>query len=189
MSTDLDAVEYVKSEHRRFFAMFAELDGKQGEDKRAHFREIVQSLSAHEAVEELILWPTVRAEVPEGEQLAAQRQSEEQHLQELLADLDGMAVDDPRFDQTAKRFFDEVREHAGLEEAEVLPKLREHADAELLGKLGAAMDLAMKAAPTRPHPNVPSDALGNLAAGPMAAVVDRVRDAAEEAMAKLRGSG
>jgi hypothetical protein len=47
-----------------------------------------------------------------------------------------------------------------------------------LNELGTAMNKAKKAAPTRPHPNAPSTPPGNVVAGTVAAVVDKVRDAA-----------
>ena len=45
-------------------------------------------------------------------------------------------------------------------------------------RLGAAVEAFKKVAPTRPHPNVPNEALPRLAAGPAASLFDRMRDLA-----------
>lgn len=47
----------------------------------------------------------------------------------------------------------------------------------MLERMGSAARLAESFAPTHPHPHGPDSALGNIAVGPMVAVIDRTRDA------------
>jgi hypothetical protein len=56
--------------------------------------------------------------------------------------------------------------------------MRQVIDRDELLKLGARVEAFKKVAPTRPHPNVPNEALPRLAAGPMASLFDRMRDLA-----------
>jgi acetyl esterase len=44
--------------------------------------------------------------------------------------------------------------------------------------MGLRVEAFKKVAPTRPHPNVPNDALSRLAAGPLASTLDHLRDLA-----------
>jgi hypothetical protein len=46
--------------------------------------------------------------------------------------------------------------------------------------------MAKKVAPTHPHPHAPNSPPGNLAVGPVLALVDRVRDAAQSALDRAR---
>ena len=46
-----------------------------------------------------------------------------------------------------------------------------------LEQMAKKMELARKAAPTHPHPHAPNTPPGNIAAGAVAAVVDKIRDA------------
>jgi hypothetical protein len=46
--------------------------------------------------------------------------------------------------------------------------------------MAGALKAAEAAAPTRPHPNAPESAVGNVLASPPIAVFDRVRDAVRE---------
>ncbi len=56
--------------------------------------------------------------------------------------------------------------------------MREVIDEDELRSLGARVEAFKKVAPTRPHPNVPNEALPRLAAGPAASLFDRMRDLA-----------
>ena len=61
----------------------------------------------------------------------------------------------------------------------MLPRLRKALTKKELDQLGEQMRVAKKAAPTRPHPKTPSKPPANVAAGAVAAVVDRARDAVQ----------
>jgi hypothetical protein len=72
---------------------------------------------------------------------------------------------------------DAVLGHAENEERTVLPLLERTRDKETLDGMGSAVRVAEALAPTDPHPHGPDSPLGNIAVGPMVAVVDRTRDA------------
>ncbi|MFE9442156.1 hypothetical protein ACFYO2_24855 [Streptomyces sp. NPDC006602] len=75
----------------------------------------------------------------------------------------------------------DVLQHAASEEQYEFPRLRENTGAQQLSLMATAVRAAEAMAPTRPHPGVESVAQ-NLAVGPVAAVVDRTRDAVRKAM-------
>ena len=181
-----DAVEFLLREHRMFEEMFARYDrlGDDVDAKRHLFREIVAELSVHEAIEEIVVWPEVRASVPGGDELADRRIAEEDELKHMLAALDRMSPADAGFDAKLKAFGEDVLRHAREEEEHVFPALRQHVEANVLKDMGAALEVGDRVAPTRPHPQVPSGALAQFVAGGPAAVLDRVRDAIEQFRAR-----
>jgi hypothetical protein len=72
-------------------------------------------------------------------------------------------------------------DHAEHEEGEEFAALEQQPDADELAKLGHAVKVVERLAPTHPHPGVES-ALANAAAGPLAALVDRTRTTLRHAM-------
>jgi hypothetical protein len=70
----------------------------------------------------------------------------------------------------------DVLAHAEREELEEHPRIRATVEAASLEVLAPAFRAAEATAPTRPHPSSPTSPIGNLAVGPVVAVVDRARD-------------
>ncbi len=66
--------------------------------------------------------------------------------------------------------------HAESEERDEFERLAAALDQSRLERMKRAAELAERLAPTRPHPGVESKA-ANLIAGPLASMIDRVRDA------------
>jgi len=174
MPTDL--VSKVLDDHELICTRFVLLEDAAVSERGPLFRQLLALLVQHEAVESIVVHPTVRDLVPNGDRIAEQRLAEEQHAEERLAELDGM---DPRtevFMAAVTALRDEVLEHAEAEEQETLPLLREHVDADVLERLGRRYELVKRAAPTQPHPETGQSAISDLFAGPVNGMVDRVRD-------------
>lgn len=171
-----DAVAFLEHQHQEVLTAMSSLAAGHG-DRRETFEMLVRLLAVHESAEEMVVYPAVRASVPDGDALADARLREEDDAKQALSDLEKLGVDDPRFDETFETFAAAVREHADHEEREVFPKLRAHVDPEMLDRMRAALVTAEAVAPTHPHPHGPNSAIGNLVVGPFVAIADRVRDA------------
>jgi hypothetical protein len=63
------------------------------------------------------------------------------------------------------------------EERDLFRRLRQICSDDELRDLGDKVRTAKKVAPTHPHPSAPDTPPGNFVAGPMAGLVDKVRDA------------
>lgn len=177
----MEATRLLTQDHRTvddLFTRFEELPAGGSEEKILIVQEIIKELSIHASIEEQVLYPVIRDEVPDGESLHQEALQEHEEVKNVLADLDGVAPDDSGFDGKVTSLIKDVRHHVEEEESELFPRLREAISAERLHQMGEAMDKAKKTAPTRPHPKAPSTPPGNVVAGPVAAVVDRARDAA-----------
>ena len=180
MTTDL--VTKILDDHELIRTRFSLLEDAAPSERGRLFRELVATLIRHEAVESIVLHPTVRGHVPDGERLAAARLAEEQEAEAQLAELEDMDVSSDDFVAALSKMRDEVLEHAAAEEREVLPQLRANLDADALETLGARYEQLEASAPTHPHPQSGQGALSNLFGGPVLGMVDRVRDAVSGAL-------
>lgn len=179
-----DAIELITSDHRGVEQLFHQLESATAEDARLTVgQRLIEELSVHAAIEEQVLYPAARRLL--GEDAVVEHAIEEHdRLKQVLADLDGARPGDERFMGGFELARQLVDDHVAEEEAQLLPELRRRVDPEQLQSMGAAMEAARKIAPTRPHPHAPSTPPANLVIGPVAALVDRVRDAARDAFAR-----
>ncbi|WP_165985282.1 hemerythrin domain-containing protein [Streptomyces sp. YIM 98790] len=176
-----DVVALLMRQHGDIRNLFDEVERSEGDARRDAFHRLVRLLAVHETAEEETVHPYARRAVAGGEGVVADRLEEERRAKETLARLDGMDTDDPAFLPGLLQLRTAVMEHARAEERYEFTHLRRTADPGRLAALARAVRAAEATAPTRPHPGVES-AAANLAAGPVAAVVDRARDAARRAM-------
>jgi hemerythrin superfamily protein len=186
----VNAVELLTNDHRTVDKLFDRYLGSgDAKEKKGIVEEVIRELSIHASIEEQVLYPGIRGVLPDGDSLADEAINEHKEVKELLADLDRMDASDSEFDTKVRRVIQDVRHHADEEEREMFPKLRSAVPKKRLDEMGRAMERAKKAAPTRPHPHAPARPPGNLVAGPVAAVVDRVRDAVSGRASGSKRSG
>jgi hypothetical protein len=92
-----------------------------------------------------------------------------------------MDVGSKEFIDELKKFQQAVVDHADHEETEEFNQLQRELGADDLKRLASAVRAAEAIAPTRPHPGVES-AKANFVAGPFASMLDRARDAIQNAL-------
>jgi hemerythrin superfamily protein len=170
-----DVVQLLTAQHDEIKELFRTVGEGSGDIRREPFECLVRLLAVHETAEEEVVYPALRA-AGAGD-VADARIAEETEAKRLLADLEKVDPKDDAFLPGLDRLRDAVLAHAQNEEREVFPVLRSKELDGQLEAMGAAVKAAEAMAPTHPHPHVPGTATANLVAGPMAAIVDRVRDA------------
>jgi hemerythrin superfamily protein len=180
---DTDVVSLLMRQHGDIRNLFDEVERSAGEERRAAFRRLVRLLAVHETAEEEVVHPFARRALPGGEQVAEDRLAEERAAKEALAALDDMDTDDPKFLPRLLKLRQDVQEHARAEERYEFSHIRRSTDAADLATMAKAVKAAEAMAPTRPHPGVESGA-ANMALGPVAALMDRTKDAVRKAMNK-----
>lgn len=180
---DIDVVALLMRQHGDIRNLFDEVEQSQGEERRDAFRRLVRLLAVHETAEEEVVHPFVRSAVVGGEQVVEDRLAEEKSAKETLAALDDMDTDDPKFMPRLMQLRTEVQEHARAEERYEFSHIRRSTDVTNLAAMAKAVKAAEAMAPTRPHPGVQS-ATANVALGPVAALMDRTKDAVRKAMGK-----
>jgi hemerythrin superfamily protein len=179
--TKADLIEHLTREHREVEQLWSQLQAAhhRGDTLQGDLgRQIVTSLSQHDAVELQILYPAIRDHVPGGDQLADEALEEHAEVRNQLSEVDGEDPSDGAVFERFSTILTNVEAHVAEEESTLFPQLRTHCSAEQLANLGEKLETAEKAAPTHPHPNTPDSKLGATVAGAAAGVADRLRDAA-----------
>lgn len=177
---DRDVVDLLLEQHDEIKSLFTQLQRVEGPGRRELFEDLVRLLAVHETAEETVVHPVARRALEAGEQVVEQRLEEEDRAKKQLAELYDLGLDHPEFNRRLQAFAAEVIQHATNEENQEFLRLRGTLDADRLRRMAGALKAAEAAAPTRPHPNAPESAVGNVLAGPPIAVFDRARDAVRE---------
>jgi hemerythrin superfamily protein len=175
----MDAIGFLKHEHREVDAMFrrfASLGAGAKKTKQELAHKIVRELAMHTAIEEQLLYPRIRVEVPGGAAMVKEALQEHQDAKELLVRIDRKSPGDEGFEKEMRQLIKDVRHHVKEEEGEIFPKMRKAMSTEELQRLGEGMKAAKVIAPTHPHPHLPSRPPANIVTGLAAAVADRLRD-------------
>lgn len=180
---DDDVVALLMRQHGDIRNLFDEVEATTGEERRDAFRRLVRLLAVHETAEEEVVHPFARKGFAGGEQVVKDRLAEEKAAKETLAALDELDTEDPKFMPQLLKLRKDVQEHARAEERYEFTHIRRSTDVTGLAAMAKAIKAAEAVAPTRPHPGVESGAK-NMALGPVAALMDRTKDAVRQAMGK-----
>jgi len=146
-------------------------------DRAEVFCELTEALVRHEVAEEVVVYPRVR-QIPGGDAIADAKIAEQQEAESTLVRLDDLDPASVEFLDEVTAFAGDALRHAASEETDVFPLLESAASPEELEQLGERYTSAKEAAPSHPHPHAPDTPPGNVIAGPVLALVDRIRDAA-----------
>ena len=171
-----DLVNALIEDHIAVKGLFGRFDSLPTSEWEDAFCDLRVNLVQHEVAEEEIVYPAFRRAMPDGGDIADARIAEQSMAEETLAQMEDMGVLADGFKALLEQLRDDVLAHAEKEEAQVFPVLRTSLDPKELHKLGELYERAKSAAPTHPHPHAPDTPPGNLLLGPVAALVDRVRD-------------
>jgi hemerythrin superfamily protein len=174
-------VRFLEGQHDQIRELFAAVAAADGEDRRESFEPLVRLLAVHETAEEVVVHPAVRLAGDEAKQIVDARLAEEDLAKKMLADVEKLDTSSAEFDALFAALREMVESHARSEEQEVFPLLEQTTDPRQLERMTSALMLVETIAPTHPHKLAPESALGNLAIGPVAGVIDRVRDMLRDA--------
>jgi hemerythrin superfamily protein len=184
-----DVIEVLEHDHREVEQMFQELESLRGAstDEALSRRkdladQVTIELVRHSVAEEVLVYPKVEKQVSAEE--AEHAREEHAEAEETLHRLEKLDAGDPAFDDELATLMREIRHHISDEEGQMFAHMRQVVPEDELRRLGARVEAFKKVAPTRPHPNVPNEALPRMAAGPAASLFDRLRD-----LATGRGTG
>ncbi|MGW6215125.1 hemerythrin domain-containing protein [Streptomyces sp. NPDC055109] len=179
-ATDDDVVALLMRQHGDIRNLFDEVEASKGDARQDAFHRLVRLLAVHETAEEEVVHPFVRRNVEGGNDIVDARLGEEHAAKETLSALDDTDTRDPKFMPQFLSLRADVEEHARAEERYEFIHIRRSTNATALAALAKGVKAAEATAPTRPHPGVES-ATANVALGPVAALMDRTRDAIRKA--------
>jgi len=138
---------------------------------------VVYSSWWHFACEEEVLYPLLRKNLPDGEQVYNHSLEEHQVTKNLLYQLDQMEITDPRFESILNECMNDTLKHVKEEEDIILPSFEKTVSSDKLVELGVQFEEKKSTVPTRPHPSAPATYPFNVAANTLAVPLDKVRDA------------
>ena len=177
-----EVVAFLKAQHNLIEDMFDEvLHASDPQAREKPFIELRQLLAVHETAEEMVVHPRVRREVDVGDAIVDALLKEEHDAKEQLSSIENIDITTQQFIDELIKLREAVLAHAESEESEEFPKLQRELDAGDLQRMATAVRAAEAIAPTRPHPGVESAKL-NFAVGPFASMLDRARDAIQQAI-------
>ncbi len=183
----MDAVELLTNQHREVEHNFSEFESTSDTDterRKEIARQVITDLSVHAGIEEVAFYPTVKEALPDLQNEINHDLEEHQEAKQLLAKMQGMDPDDAEFERTFRELMSDVRDHVEDEENNLFPRVREAFTADELRDLGEAMEQLTGAVPTNPHPHAPQEPPANVVAGPVAGILDRLRDGIRERIGK-----
>ena len=174
----MDAITLLRNDHKTVEALFKRFE-KAGDhayvEKREIVDRIIEELSVHAAIEELVFYPTARSLVPSTDDISLESLEEHHIVKWVLAELDGLDPRHERFDAKVTVLIENVRHHVQEEQDEFFPKVRDALSRTQLADIGQALADAKQTAPTHPHPRAPDSPPSNVL-NTLAGVVDRVAD-------------
>jgi hemerythrin superfamily protein len=180
--TQRDVVDVLTADHREFDRIFTELEGLRGRSepealtrKRELVDEVTIGLVKHSVAEETQVYPRVEKQVDKEE--AEHAKEDHAEAEETMKRLERMDPDDPGFDGAVDELIREIRHHVQEEESRMFAELRAAFSREELVEMAEKVEAVKKIAPTRPHPMTPNEPGVRMAVGPVASLLDHLRDA------------
>ena len=165
-----------KRDHVRLDELLQRLEAAPASEQPAVLQQVYRLVFPHAFAEEAVLWPVIRKVLHDGDQLTLDVEREHQEINELVARLDQIPLDDPSRSELLDRIVDWLRQDVRDEEDVLLPRLQEALSATQLRRLGVAWEVFRRTSPTRAHPVVSRRPPGQTASAVPLTVLDRTRD-------------
>ncbi len=136
-----DALELLKTDHRKVEDLFAKVKENEDGNNAATFKKIKAELDVHAHVEEMIFYPHLM-EKGDKELKKIVREGEEEHAQVklLLVEIDELSGDSPLFKAKLKVLMENVEHHVKEEEDEMFPMVKDQIPEETRVRLGSLME-------------------------------------------------
>ena len=135
-----NAIDLLEQEHREAEQLLAQMKGTQGADTTL-LNTTAEELQIHMKIEEEVLYPFIRREVPEGKDLMNEAEEEHQEARQALQKVQQTAGT-PDFEAALAKLTKGIQHHVKEEENEVFPKLRKTVDEAKLVEFGKELDQA-----------------------------------------------
>ena len=151
MSTD--AIVQLKADHKELRGLFRDFTraGDRAVKRKADLvNRIFSLLTVHTYIENEVMYPQVRALLPDLEDEVLESY-EEHHVADLLSmELAGMPATAEHFDAKATVLIENVSHHIEEEEQDWFPKVRAGLSRKQLQEIGVLLEEARRKAPTKP---------------------------------------
>ncbi|MBF4765751.1 hemerythrin domain-containing protein [Nocardioides islandensis] len=148
-----DAIVLLKNDHReikKVFADFQRLGDGALKSKQRLVDKMIELLTVHTYIENEVMYPRVRALLPDLEDDILESYEEHHVADVLVVELAGMSASDERFTAKTTVLIENVTHHIQEEEDDWFPQVRKGLGRKALQEIGQEMADARKSAPRRP---------------------------------------
>ena len=147
-----DAIVMLKQDHKEVRALFREFQKASTTPARKGklVEQIIELLTVHTYIENEVMYPRVRALLPELEDDVLESYEEHHVADVLVMELVPMSPKDERFEAKATVLIENVTHHIEEEEQDWFPKVRAGLGRKALQEIGADLLTVRKHAPKRP---------------------------------------
>ena len=147
-----DAIVLLRNDHTEVRKLFREFQKPQTTDARkgAIVTKVIELLTAHTYIENEVMYPRVRALLPDLEDDILESYEEHHVADVLVMELHQMTPKDERFEAKTTVLIENVTHHMDEEEQDWFPKVREGLGRRQLQELGEELLAAKKKAPKSP---------------------------------------
>ena len=129
-------VNVLKQDHRTVEKMFS--DYQESQDASI-VEQICNELDTHTRLEEEIVYPVLRSDVPEGEGMAQHAEDEHKEARQLIGRI-RQTSEPEHLDELVQELQSAIEEHVSEEENEVFPKMESALPADRLEEMGAEVE-------------------------------------------------
>jgi hemerythrin superfamily protein len=163
MAEAQDFIEVLVEDHREVEILFDQIEQLMHDPLDAAARmqaaertsQLIAELVRHAVAEEEYLYPAVREKLDRGDAIAEFEIAQHEAAERTMIELERLDPVNVEFRNTVRRLEVQVREHAGQEEADLLPALAAVLSTDERRDLAMKLAIAKAMAPTRPHPSAP----------------------------------
>ncbi|WP_392544045.1 hemerythrin domain-containing protein [Oryzobacter telluris] len=147
-----DAIVMLKADHKEVKALFREFQKASTTPARKEsiVKKAIELLTMHTYIENEVMYPRVRALLPELEDDVLESYEEHHVADVLITELAAMDRSDERFFAKATVLIENVTHHVQEEEQDWFPKVREGLTRTQLREIGEELEAAKKKAPRSP---------------------------------------
>lgn len=152
----MNAIDLLEKQHKEVETLFKKIEKAEGDEKRALFEELADSLAVHATIEEKQFYPSAMSARTED----VLHEAVEEHLsaKRIIADLLECEPSDPQFDAKISVLKEQILHHVEEERSELFPKVRKLLSRDELDDLGLVMeDLADELMQGTPRDSVPAE--------------------------------
>jgi len=148
-----DAIVLLKADHkeiRKAFADFEKAGDGAEKTKQRLVDKMIELLTVHTYIENEVMYPRVRALLPDLEDDILESYEEHHVADVLVMELSAMSASDERFTAKTTVLIENVTHHIKEEEDDWFPEVRKGLGRKQLQEIGAEMVKARKTAPRKP---------------------------------------
>lgn len=167
----------IKDDHREIESAYRHILNAVGTDEKTRWRnQFTWELARHSVGEELILYPVIEKNIPNGKEIAAKDREDHLAVKRDLNKFQNLNPESTDFLSTLNLLWKDLSAHIAEEEEHDLPLLESTLSADDSAAMVTDFKRTKMFIPTRSHPHAPDKPPFETAVGLLTAPIDHVRD-------------